>query len=55
MQLSSVNQIINAQTVDLDRAMTNTTDGQDVKIDPTVTLPANGTVIVNAWEQMTLT
>ena len=40
---------------DLEWVMTNTTDGQDVNIDPTVTLPTNGTVIVNAWAQMTLT
>jgi hypothetical protein len=55
MQLSNVNWIVNSQIGDLDRVMTNTTDGQDLNIDPTVTLPTNGTVIVNAWAQMTLT
>lgn len=55
MQLSNVNWIVNSQIGDLDRVMTNTTDGQEVNIDLTLTLPTNGTVIVNAWAQMTLT
>jgi hypothetical protein len=55
MQLSNVNWIVNSQIGDLDRVMTNTTDGQEVNIDHTLTLPTNGTVIVNAWAQMTLT
>ena len=55
MQLLSVNWIVNSLMGDLEWVMTNTTDGQEVNIDPTLTLPTNGTVIVNAWAQMTLT
>lgn len=55
MQLLSVNWIVNSPMGDLERVMTNTTDGQDVNIDSIVTLPTNSTVIVNAWAQMTLT
>jgi hypothetical protein len=55
MQLLSVNWIVNSPMGDLERVMTNTTDGQEVNIDSIVTLPTNSTVIVNAWAQMTLT
>ena len=55
MQLLSVNWIVNSSMGDLERVMSNTTDGQEVNIDSIVTLPTNSTVIVNAWAQMTLT
>lgn len=41
------NDIVRAQIVDLDQTVTNATGGLDVKIDPTETLPPNGTIIVD--------
>ena len=47
LELLDSNGIVRAQIVNLGQTVTNGTGGLDVKIDPTETLPPNGTIIVD--------